>query len=152
MIYGHTQRAPLCLLIYVVAVGFLVSGWVFQVVPPLRLMYPPLGILLLLLAASFHHLTVEDRGDRLSISFGPIPLFRRTVKYEDIKKVEVGRTSIFDGWGIHLSLRGGWLWNIWGRACVVLRFKNGGKLRVGTDDSENLSRFIEQRTSKNIRS
>jgi hypothetical protein len=50
----------------------------------------------------------------LVIRFGPIPLFRRTVRYADIQKVEVGRTLILDGWGIHFSIRGGWVWNLWG--------------------------------------
>ncbi len=40
---------------------------------------------------------------------GPIPLFRRSVKYEDIISVEIGRTTILDGYGIHKSLRGGWV-------------------------------------------
>jgi hypothetical protein len=37
---------------------------------------------------------------------GPLPLFRRTVLYADIAGVEVGRTLIPDGWGIHYSVRG----------------------------------------------
>lgn len=31
--------------------------------------FPPIGLFMLVLAASFHHLTVEDQGDRLSVSF-----------------------------------------------------------------------------------
>ena len=143
--YRHTQRAPLCLLIYSLAITLLVLGWVLQNEPTIRFVFPPTGLLMLALAASFHHLTVEDQGDRLSISFGPLPLFRRSVKYEEIVSVEVGRTTILDGWGIHMSLRGGWVWNLWGRDCVVLRLKRG-VLRVGTDDAENLARFIAGKT------
>ena len=54
-----------------------------------------------LLASAFHQLTVEDQGDHLAIRFGPLPLFRRKVRYAEIEKVEVGRTLILDGWGIH---------------------------------------------------
>ena len=139
--YRHTQRAPLCLLLYALAVVLFVVGWLLHDVPPFRFLYPPL---ILVLAVSFHHLTVEDQGDRLSISFGPIPLFRRSVKYDDIISPDVGRTTILDGWGIHVSLRGGWVWNLWGRDCVVIRFKNGGTLRVGTDDADNLAGIIAQ--------
>ena len=71
----------------------------------------------------------------LAIRFGPVPLFRRTVRYTDIEKVEVGRTLILEGWGIHYSIRGGWVWNLWGRDCVVVHFKNGGVLRIATDDA-----------------
>jgi hypothetical protein len=119
--YRHTQRAPLCLLIYALGVMFLVLGWVMRNEPVIQWVFPPVGLLILGLAASFHHLTVEDEGDRLSVSFGPIPLFRRSVKYENIMKVETGRTTVLDGWGIHMSLRGSWVWNLWGRYCVVLR-------------------------------
>ena len=74
--------------------------------------------------------------------FGPLPLFRRTVRYADIEKVEVGRTLLLDGWGIHYSVRGGWVWNLWGRDCVVVHLRKS-ILRIGTDDAPNLARFIE---------
>ena len=142
--YSHTQKAPLCLILYGSALacvvlalvvgdtqGFYIAGGV--------------GLLLALLAPAFHHLTVVDQGDVLAVRFGPIPLSRRTVQYADIEKVEVGRTLVLDGWGIHLSIRGGWVWNLWGRACAVVRFKNGGTLRIGTDDAENLAGFLEEK-------
>ncbi|QDV56267.1 hypothetical protein [Rosistilla oblonga] len=144
--YRHTQRAPLCLLIYGAAVMFLVLGWALRNESVIQWIFPPTGLLMLVLAASFHHLTVEDKEDRLSISFGPIPLFRRTIKYENIVSIEVGQTTILDGWGIHMSFRGGWGWNIWSRDCVVLRLRKG-ILRVGTDDAEQLSVFLNRRLS-----
>ncbi len=142
--YRHKQRAPLCLLVYSTAVMFLVLGWILDNEPVIQWVFPLTGLLMLILAASFHHLTVEDKGDRLSIRFGPIPLFRRSIKYENIVSVEVGRTTILDGWGIHMSFRGGWVWNIWGRDCVVLPLRKG-ILRVGTDDADQLSAFLNRR-------
>lgn len=144
--YQHTQRAPLCLLVYGMAVMFLVLSWVLRNEPGIQWIFPPVGLLMLILAGSFHHLTVEDEPDRLSIRFGPIPLFRRTVKYQDIVSVEAGRTTILDGWGIHMSFRGGWVWNLWGRDCVVLQLRNG-TLRIGTDDVDKLSEFLNRRLS-----
>jgi hypothetical protein len=70
------------------------------------------GVLIALLAPAFHHLTVEDQGKVLAIRFGPVPLFRRTVRNADIESVEVGRTLFLDGWGIQYSIRGGWVWNL----------------------------------------
>lgn len=72
-------------------------------------------------------------------------MFRRTVSYADIEKVEIGRTLLLEGWGIHLSIRGGWVWNLWGQTCVVVYLKNGGTLRIGTDDAENLVEFLRRR-------
>jgi hypothetical protein len=142
--YSHKQKATLCLVIYALAVVFIVLGYIVEEAPPIQWLFPPIGLLMFVVAASFHHLTVEDRGDGLAIRFGPVPLFRKTVAYNEIKSVETGRTLLLDGWGIHMSIRGGWVWNIWGRDCVVLHLKKG-TLRIGTDDAENLAGFIEQR-------
>ena len=86
--YRHTQRAPLCLLLYVLAAVFLVLGLVLKSEPPIPWLFPPIGLLMFVLAASFHHLTVEDQIDHLSLSFGPLPLFRRTIRYDDIVSAE----------------------------------------------------------------
>ena len=59
------------------------------------------GLLVALVGLAFHHLTVEDEGDRLAIRFGPLPLLETSIRYADIQRVEVGRTMILDGWGIH---------------------------------------------------
>ncbi|MFN0058416.1 MAG: hypothetical protein ACKVX7_08160 [Planctomycetota bacterium] len=142
--YDHTQRSLLCLLVYALALTFLVLGWGLRGEPLIRLMFPPTGVLMLVLAACFHHLQVKDLGDELSIQFGPVPLFRRRVKYADLTSVEIGRTTILDGWGIHLSVRGGWVWNISGRDCVVLRLRKS-TLWLGTDDQQNLARFLNSR-------
>ncbi len=144
--YHHTQRAPLCLLIYTMTVIFLVVGLVLSEEPLVQWLFPAAGLVMLVLAASFHHLTVQDEVDRVSVSFGPLPLFRREIRYDDIVSVEPGRTTILDGWGIHMSLRGGWVWNIWGRDCVVLHLRKG-ILRVGTDDTENLAAFLSARVA-----
>jgi len=143
--YHHTQKSPLCLLLYALAASLLVLGYVLRAVPTILWTFPIVGLLMLALATSFHHLVVKDQGDMLLIGFGPVSLFRRTVRYADVMSVEVGRTTILDGWGIHLSLKGGWVWNIWGRDCVVLRLKNSGILRIGTDDSANLVHFLVKR-------
>lgn len=147
--YHHTQRAPLCLLLYGLAIMLLVLTWVLRQEPVLVWVFPVTGLVVLVLAASFHHLTVADEGDNLSISFGPLPLFRRTFRYDDIEQVEVGKTTLLDGWGIHMSLRGGWVWNLWGWDCVMIRLRNG-ILRVGTDDAENLARFLRERKDDHI--
>ena len=95
--YSHTQKAPLCLLIYALAAVFLAVGWFVQHAPPIQWLFPPIGLLMLVLAASIHHLTVEDRGDVLAIRFGPVPLLRRTVRYADIGSVEIARTLLLAG-------------------------------------------------------
>lgn len=142
--YFHTQKAPLCLILYGSALACVVLALVIGDTPGIFIA-GGVGLLIALLAPTFHHLTVVDQGDVLAIRFGPIPLFRRTVRYADIEKAEVGRTLILDGWGIHLSIRGGWVWNLWGRDCVVVHFRDGGTLRIGTDDAGDLAGFLERK-------
>ncbi len=149
--YSHTQRSPLCLLIYALAIVFASVGFVLKDVPQIPWLFPPIGIVILAIAASFHHLTVEDQGDVLVIRFGPLPLFQRTVRYAEIASTDVGRTTLLDGLGIHYSLRGGWVWNIWGRDCIVVHFKNGGRLSVGTDDAESLAEFLRRKLDSSFR-
>ncbi|HEY7326995.1 MAG TPA: hypothetical protein VH592_05120 [Gemmataceae bacterium] len=145
--YTHTQKGPLCLILYGSALACFTLGWGVGDTPSVYIAVA-VGLVIALVAPAFHHLTVEDQGDRLAIRFGPIPLFRRAVRYADIEEVEVGRTLVLDGWGIHYSLRGGWVWNLWGRDCVVVHLKNGGVLRVGTDDAPNLARFLEGKITR----
>ncbi|HJN11181.1 MAG: hypothetical protein QGH33_01175 [Pirellulaceae bacterium] len=143
--YSHTQKAPLCLILYGSALLCFVLAWEVGDAPGIFIA-GGVGLLIAMLAPAFHHLTVVGQGERVAIRFGPLPLFRRTVQYTDIDKVEVGRTQILDGWGIHYSIRSGWVWNLWGRDCVVVHFKNGSMLRIGTDDAENLTQFLNNRT------
>ncbi|MGN6545813.1 MAG: hypothetical protein ACTHK7_12240 [Aureliella sp.] len=143
--YQHTQRAPLCLLLYALAALEFLLAAAMRNEPAMLWLFVAVGVLVLVLAAAFHYLRVVGLSDRLLIGFGPLPLFRRTVKYADIAGVAVGRTSWLDGWGIHWRWGRGWVWNIWGRNCVVLRFKHGA-LRIGSDDAEQLAAFLQERT------
>lgn len=143
--YWHRQTAPLCLLLYMLALVFFAVGYSVRYQPIVSVVLPLAGIVNLVLAAAFHHLTVADEGEALAIRFGPLPLFRTAIGYDNIRRVEIGRTTLLDGLGIHLSLHGGWVWNLWGRDCVVLHLRNGGIFRIGSDDCENLAGFIKTR-------
>jgi hypothetical protein len=96
---------------------------------------------MLILMISFFHLTTEDRGTYLSIRFGPLPLFRKQIPYSEIVSTEISKTSFLDGWGIHYSIRGGWVWNIWGFRCVLIQ-QPKQKLWIGTDQPERLNEML----------
>lgn len=139
--YSHTQKSPICLILYGLALLCFVLAWLVSDTPGFHIA-AAVSVVIAAITSGFHYLMVQDQGDHLAIRFGPVPLFRRTVPYVSVERVEVGRTLILDGWGIHYSLRGGWVWNIWGRSCVVVHLKTG-VLRIGTDDAENLASFLE---------
>ena len=41
-----------------------------------------------------------------------------------------------------MSIRGDWVWNLWGRDCVMVHLTKG-VLRIGTDDAENLAALLD---------
>ena len=57
-----------------------------------------------------------------------------------VLEVQPELLSLLDGFGLHWSVRGGWVWNIWGWDCVVVR--HGSTTFVGTNDAENLAAFL----------
>ncbi len=141
--YSHKQPAPFCLVLYGAALASFIFAGLARGTPGVYIA-SGVGLLIALLASAFHHLAVDDRGEVLRIAFGPLHVFQRTVRYREITQVEVGRTLLSDSWGIHMSRQGGWVWNIWGRDCVVVYLQNG-VLRIGTDDAARLAAFLEQK-------
>ncbi len=147
MRYEHTQTAPLYLCLVVIAVGTCVAAW-FAPELAVQIILVVTGVLMMGLACCFRQLTVRDDGDHLLICFGPLPLFHRRLAYADIEVVAQGRSTIFDGWGIHLTPGGGWTWNLWGFNCVNVTYRKGAKLRrirIGTDDPAGLAAFLSEK-------
>lgn len=144
--YRHTQYSPLWLMLLLISVAQFMCAVLFEMPDAARVTLALAGTVVAALALSFQYLLVEDAEDRLKISFGPIPLLRTSIDYADIVDVDVARTRLIDGWGVHYSLGRGWLWNIWGRSCVVIHHKKGNLL-VGTDDPEGLVEFLRSRIS-----
>ncbi len=148
--YRHTQRAPLCVLLYGLA-------WISGLVAVLTVPDLPRGAFLVatllpltvgcVLGPAFHYLRVQDEGEHLRVGFGPLPLFKTSIPYSEITEVAVDRTTWLDGWGIHMSVRGGWVWNIWGWECVKITRSNR-VIRIGTNDPVRLAEFLQTRCPK----
>ncbi len=143
MTYNHTQYGRWSYILFALALlTFGIAAGSHQ---------PPVVVILLVAAAIFAlcglvfgSLTICDEGDNLALRFGPLPLLYKTIRYADITGVEVGRTTILDGWGIHFMPGRGWTYNIWGFACVKLTL--GRKIiRVGTDDADELANAIREK-------
>jgi len=145
--YDHIQKSPFYLIIFAMGTLQLIAAttlfpWSKSIFPGIILFFS--GIFVIFLAFGFQHLQVVDQGNCLTIRFGklPLPLCNRKLLYKNVLKVEIGRTLLLDGWGIHYSIRGGWVWNIWGRDCVVV-YCEKETLRIGTNDTARLSTFLE---------
>lgn len=142
--YRHVQRSPLYLILLApVAVAAVPTAIALANKQTSIAAFGALwGALFALLAAMFNRLVTEDRGDYLQASFGLCRFPRRKIAYREIRAVQVDRTTWLDGWGIHYSLRGGWVWNLWGWDCVRIDLHRG-RLWLGTDDPQGLGQLLQ---------
>lgn len=145
MEYDKTQYAPLHYILLAVAVVLLAGAWVARGEPGAVITQVGVAATLVLLGFMFGSLTVRDEGEWLALRYGPLPVFRKRIRYADITGVEPDRSSVIDGWGIHYIPGRGTTYNLWGFGCVKLLL--GRKvIRVGSDDVENLAEFLRNKT------
>lgn len=90
----------------------------------------------------FEYLVVSEDSSHLCLRFGPFPHVV-SFAFRDITSAEPA-SSRFTLGQVGASLFGGRLYRVWGRDFVVLRVK-GEKIRIGTDDGENLLAVIRRR-------
>lgn len=139
--YRHRQTGWLHHLLYAVGGVMVVSAWFVRADPAPSIILLCTGVVIVLFAPAFHHMTVEDEVDCLAIRYGPLPIFRKRIPYAAITNVQPDRSSVIDGWGIHYVPLRGWTYNLSGLDCVKLDL--GSKvIRVGSDDVDNLVTFL----------
>lgn len=98
---------------------------------------PLLGAVVILMMSG---LTVTIDDPLIRIRFGP-GVFWKTYPMADIAGCRQVRNGWWWGWGIRWYMRG-WLYNIDGLDAVEISFKNGKKVRIGTDEPETLTAAI----------
>lgn len=135
--YQHTQSGTVT---RIAALGGLVAASFLLVRMGARpVLWALLAVALLVLFA-LSSLTVEVDQERLRFWFGP-GWFGRTILLRDIRAWSAVRNPWWYGWGIHLTPRG-WLYNVGGLEAVELELADGGRLRVGTDEPEQLCQAL----------
>ena len=142
--YGHVQRSPLHFLLYLLTAYMFVFAWQIRADATPSIIVLVVAVVMFVLALSFQTLTVSDDGERLDVRYGPLNLFGTKIDYDDITSVEQGKTSLIDGWGIHFIPFRGWTINLWGFECAKI-WRGKKVIRIGTDDSENLVKFLRER-------
>ncbi|MBU4270962.1 MAG: hypothetical protein KKE86_13565 [Planctomycetes bacterium] len=142
MEYNHMQRGSWHYILFAVAAVMLAAAWVARDEVWAMDLNLAVAVLFVALAMMFGSLTVRDEGQWLALRYGPLPMFRKRIRYDKITAVEPDRTKIIDGWGIHYIPGRGWTYNLWGFDCT--RLSLGKKIiRVGTDDADNLVKFLK---------
>jgi len=145
MDYEHTQRSPWFWMLLALGALSLVITWsAWSVSHQTAPVLISTGIAITLFGGTglcFGSLTVRDEGQWLAVRFGPLPVFRTRIAYSTITGVEVARSDILDGWGIHWIPGRGLIYNLWGFDCVRIQMGKRS-VRVGTDDVEGLVSFL----------
>lgn len=145
MRYDHTQTGPWFLLLHAGAAAVLIAtlqlnggpSWVSYLMIGMFVLFAGLGF-------TFVHLNVRGMADRLVVRFGPLRLFGTTISYEEITGLAADRSTLLNGWGIHVR-QGGWIYNIWGYDCI--RIERGEKATwIGTNDIAGLMALLEERS------
>lgn len=145
--YAHRQKGILLPILLFLSLMCLIIAFLLKDLPPSFGVLIAAAIACTVLAFAMAYLVVEDGGDHLSVRFGPIPLFGKTIPYGEITAVDKGRSTFLSGWGIQLT-RKGWLWNIGGFDYVYVRTDKKGTL-IGTDDPDGLAAFLQARIRPN---
>jgi len=92
--------------------------------------------------AVFSSLTVEVKGGEVLCAFG-VGLVRRRIRLSEVEAVEVVHTPWYYGWGIRLTPHG-WLWNVSGTRGIELRYRDGRRFRIGSDEPERLAEAVRR--------
>lgn len=137
MRYAHTQNAPLHWLLHGVTAVLCIGAWWSRGEPMIATVLVLSAVSSSLISLAFVNLTVRDQGEHMDVRYGPLPLFRTTIRYQDVHSARAARSNLVDGWGVHYIPGRGWTFNLWGRDCVEFQHKSG-TTRIGTDDVEGV--------------
>ena len=135
--YKHTQIGWLTLIVLGIGIlligyfGFLYSNWIA---------YSVFGVLVVCIIL-FASLAVIVNDKYIEIKFG-VGLISKKFSLEEIESCTVVRNRWWYGWGIR-KIPKGWLFNVSGLDAVELAMRNGKVYRIGTDESQKLSKFIQ---------
>lgn len=92
----------------------------------------------------FSSMTVRVHENALSWYFGP-GFWKKTIPLTNIEKATATKTKWYWGYGIKYFGPKRWLYNVSGTDAVELRLRNGGWVRLGTDDVTGLMQALRSR-------
>jgi hypothetical protein len=96
-------------------------------------------------AALFSTLTIAEHAAGISVTFGPLALFKTSIAFAEIAAVAPGRSKWYHGLGMRYSLGkgGGWRWAVSGSDVVEITMKTGAVFAVGTADAQGLVELLK---------
>ena len=101
-----------------------------------------IAVLMAVILLLFHSLTVRLTEDQIQLRFG-VGAVRKSFLIKDIEGATATRSRWYYGWGIKM-ITGGWLYSVSGFDVVEIRFRNGTRDMIGTDEPQELLLAIEK--------
>ena len=98
--------------------------------------------LMLGIISIFWSLTVEVTKTHLTHAFN-FNFWKRSYPFTEIENISKVQNSWMYGYGIRY-IGSGWLYNVSGSDAILIQFKDGKQIRLGTDDQENLYTVLSQ--------
>jgi hypothetical protein len=88
-------------------------------------------------------LVTEIREDGIYVRF--VPFVKRFFAYHEIKHVKACTYNpfVYGGWGIRWHPTKGWAYNMRGNKGILIEFKNGKQVLIGSEKSEELVHYIK---------
>ena len=127
-------------------VGSLLAAWVTATVSRATLEAVPwlpwalYGVLALaFLLFGWMRVVVDERRVKAVMGVG---IVRKSVEITEIRKVDIVRTRVLWGWGVHWT-PAGWLYNVAGRWAIRLELASERPVMIGTGDVRGLHDAIE---------
>ena len=144
IVYGHRQIgwamiAGMLVAIAVVAVVFALVERYGDV----RLDFNIVIVVLAVIAAMFSSLTTRITDRAMAWWFG-LPMIGRRIPLSEIESISATRTNLMEGWGIHLTIWHGWVWNVSGFNAVHVTLRSGTKFAVGTPEPHAVVAAVER--------
>ena len=138
--YKHTQIGWVSII--AVVAGALLIAWVGLIgSAPRNVLQLTVGVILLV-AFVFSYQTIEVSDTSVTSRFG-LGILAKRLPLSEISDVQYMPSRWYDGWGLRLTTRG-WLYNVSGFGAVEFTMREGGRVRFGTDDSENLIAAVKE--------
>ena len=100
-----------------------------------------LAVILGIVCALFHSLTVRVTRSDIALSFG-VGLIRKQFPICGISRARIVQNRWYNGFGIR-KIRGGWLYNVSGFDAIEIQLKNERKYRIGTNQPKELLAAVE---------
>jgi hypothetical protein len=140
VLYEHRQVGWITVIaLFAIAVLICVAAAISA--PSERTLSYSLVPIVLVVAALFSTLTVRVTDKRMMWYFG-VTGIGRSVALTEIASIRAIKTSILEGWGIHLTWHG-WVWNVSGFNAVQIILRSGTRFAVGTPNPQAVIDVLE---------